>query len=716
MSFTAKILIGLFLGLATGLFLGEIAAPLSVGGEIYIGLLQMTVLPYIVVSLVANLGRISWDESRELLVSAITALAVLLSIGILVLWLAPLAFPPWQTASFFSTSLVAVPTEFNLVELYVPANPFGSLANNVVPAVVLFSILVGIGVSRAPDRDGLLRILDVLATALNNVNKLVIRLTPLGIFAIAAGTAGTISLEEVNRLQAYVITYTVLAVILTFGVLPLLVSSVTPFRMRDLILIPRDTLITIFATAKIIVVLPQLVEDVKTLFRRNAAAHEDVDSGAEVLMPLAYPFPNIGTYVILMFVPFSAWYLGREMNWADELVFQGASLLSSFVAPVVGIPFLLDVQRLPADMMELFIVSTVYTDRIRVVLGAMHLLSLTIVAIAYKRGLARWQPLRFARAAGLSLLMLLVGLFGTRFYLAQSLADTYTADQELVRMHQMEPLVDVVEWRKKLPPPDEEAGERGRLATIASRKTLRIGYLKDSLPFAFTNSEGQVVGFDIELGLRMAYDLGVDAELVRIEYDEIAERFAKGQIDIVMSGLAMTPERLLKWDFPISPMDLTMGFLVPDHKRRSFESFEEIGELGEMVLGVVVDDRAFSKTVRSKVPGARIENLESPREFLRGQRPDIDAVVYSAEGGSAWTLVYPEYAVAVPHPVIQLVPEGYPIAKGDLEWAVFVSDWIRLKKKDQTIDALYDHWILGRGAGENGPRWSVVRDVLGWVD
>ena len=51
MSFTSKILLGLALGILTGIFLGEMAAPFTIGGEVYIGLLQMTVLPYIVVSL-----------------------------------------------------------------------------------------------------------------------------------------------------------------------------------------------------------------------------------------------------------------------------------------------------------------------------------------------------------------------------------------------------------------------------------------------------------------------------------------------------------------------------------------------------------------------------------------------------------------------------------------------------------------------------------------
>ena len=50
-----------------------------------------------------------------------------------------------QNASFFSSSLVERRPTFDFVDLYIPANPFHSLANNVVPAVVLFSVILGIG-------------------------------------------------------------------------------------------------------------------------------------------------------------------------------------------------------------------------------------------------------------------------------------------------------------------------------------------------------------------------------------------------------------------------------------------------------------------------------------------------------------------------------------------------------------------------------------------
>jgi len=457
MSFTLKILIGLFLGVLTGLFLGEIAAPFSIGGDVFIGLLQMTVLPYIVVSLISNLGGISWAERRGLLVSGITVLSILLLLGVVVLVAVPLAFPAVRSASFFSSALIEPAKVFDVVDLYIPSNPFAALANNVVPAAVLFSIMLGIGIGGIPGKEGLLRALDVLADGLNVINKMIIKLTPFGVFAIAAGTAGTISLSEVDKLQAYLITYTLIAMILSFIVLPLFVSAVTPFRYRDLLSIPRDTLITIFATAKIIVVLPQLIGNIKQLFRRYDLEDDEVDHGAEILLPLAYPFPNLGTFTILMFIPFSAWYLGGDLGMSEQLVFLGSAFLSSFVAPIIGIPFLLDILQIPADMMELFVMSTVYTDRIRVVLGAVHLFCLAVVAIAIARGVFKLNMRKLLQAILISVVVFSGTLVGLRAYLANAMQGGYHSDQDLIAMRWMDRPVEARHFRDSLPP--EEPGD-----------------------------------------------------------------------------------------------------------------------------------------------------------------------------------------------------------------------------------------------------------------
>ena len=59
---------------------------------------------------------------------------------------------------------------------------------------------------------------------------------------------------------------------------------------------------------------------------------------------------------------------------------------------------------------------------------------------------------------------------------------------------------------------------------------------------------------------------------------------------------------------------------------------------------------------------------------------------------------------------------AYPLPPNDPAWARYVSQWISLNKKNGTIDALFDHWIAGAGVASGEPRWSIIRNVLHWVD
>lgn len=39
-----------------------------------------------------------------------------------------------------------------------------------------------------------------------------------------------------------------------------------------------------------------------------------------------------------------------------------------------------------------------------------------------------------------------------------------------------------------------------------------------------------------------------------------------------------------------------------------------------------------------------------------------------------------------------------------------------LKQKDGTVNRLYEYWMLGGAAKPRGHRWSIIRNVLGWID
>ena len=144
----------------------------------FVKLLQMTVLPYITVSIVTSLGSLSYEQARTLGLRAGAVLAGLWAVALLYAFLIPLAFPDIETATFFSSALVERRPGFNFVDLYIPSNPFNSLANNIVPAVVLFSVIVGIALIGVERKERLLDVLRTAVDSLSRATRFIVRLTP----------------------------------------------------------------------------------------------------------------------------------------------------------------------------------------------------------------------------------------------------------------------------------------------------------------------------------------------------------------------------------------------------------------------------------------------------------------------------------------------------------------------------------------------------------
>src|ERR1044072_5779654 len=122
MTSSVQILAGLALGVLTGLFFGEGAAALKWAADGFVKLLQMMVLPYITVSVIASLGSLRPSEARPRGRRAAGVIGGLWLLALSFAFLIPLTFPHVQNASFFSSSLVERRAAFDVIDLYIPAN------------------------------------------------------------------------------------------------------------------------------------------------------------------------------------------------------------------------------------------------------------------------------------------------------------------------------------------------------------------------------------------------------------------------------------------------------------------------------------------------------------------------------------------------------------------------------------------------------------------
>jgi len=718
LSLSTAILVGMVLGIFTGIFFGELVGFLDIIGNAFIRLLQMTILPYILASLILGIGGLTFEKARLLTVKAGLLLLVTWVIAFAFILLMPLGFPQWESASFFSTSLVEFPPPPDFLELYIPANPFHSMAENLIPAVVIFAIALGVALIGLQEKEPLLIDLRILCQALMKVAGMVVQLTPIGVFAISASAAGTLSVDEFSKLQVYLILFNVGCLILTFWVLPRLVAAITPFKYKDVIQVSRDALVTAFTTGNLFVVLPVLTEGGKKLFADYGMRQENTDAYVDVIIPVSFNFPNIGKLIMLFFILFAGWFSGNPMALGDYPQFILSGLMSFFGGVDVALPFMLDLLRVPTDLYQLYVVTGIVNGRTATLLAAMNLLAFTLLVVSSLTGYLKLNWHKIGLLVATSAALLISSMLFARFYFETAVSNAYDKDEVIASMQLMEVKPESIVYDLVPDLPTDPDSNAPLLERIGARGELRVGYFPNRLPFSYVNDNAQLVGLDIEMMYELAKDLGAKPVFIPLDYATYSAMLDAGTVDVAAGIIPVTASTLRQVRFSASYMDVNIGFLVRDHDRARFADLETMRAIAGLTIAVPAHkelDYFFGKMV-SDFPNAAVVRIESVEEFFADDTRFYDAVLMAAERGSALSLLNPSYSVVVPRPRLIAVPLGYAVARGEREFADFISRWIEIKKKELSFQRYYDYWILGQATENVAPRWSVIRNVLGWVE
>jgi Na+/H+-dicarboxylate symporter len=716
MSLSARIVLGLLMGVFAGLFMGEPAAQLQPLADIYIRLMQMMVLPYLVTALIIALGSLSAAEARRLARYGGILLLVVWTVMALVITITPATFPAFQSASFFSHSLVEPSQPFSLPELFFSANPFESLSRAVVPAVVLFSVLIGISLIGLEDKEKLLAPLRAWNAAVVRVTNCIIELTPIGVFAIGAVAAGTMTPDTFVRLEVYLVAFVALSLLLAFWVLPLAVTAVTPFRYTEVVGIAKGALLTAFLTNNAFIVLPIIVTQSRELLQRHGLLDRDTGSATEAIVPVLFNFPHAGKLLTLLFVPFAAWLSGTPLLSGDYGLLFGAGIPSYFAKAQVALPFLLDLFALPHDLFQLYIPTTIVTGKFDSLVTAMNLLAFGLIGAAAMGGFVTLDGGRLARTAlaiaGGSLAALLL----VRGILLVALNTNYTLDDTVQHMHLAGADARVL-VRSDAAPPETDLANLSPLERVRTRGSIRFGFDPDNLPFSFFNDEGKLVGYDVQLAVSLAADLGLEAEFVPISWPELPRLLETGTVD-VMPGVWYRPYWFPSMRLTSPYMEGTMGLAMRDERRHEFASVADLRRSRGLRIGVPLDRDQVKFSMARYFGGSDTEFvvMDFWKPFFEGGQPDVDAFLMPVENASGWTLLHPEYTVVVPQPNPVRIPYAFGAPPHAGELIAVIDEWIIAARSTGEIDEAYSYWILGEGVRQQSRRWSIMHDVLGWGD
>ncbi len=233
-----QILIGLALGVLTGVLFKADALVLAPIGALFLNAIKMLIVPLVFVSLVAGitamsdsakLGRISVKTIAIYLVTTAFAVSIGLLFGAL--------FTPGEGMHMVASGAQEAKQAPSLVQILVglvPTNPVAAFAEGNILQIIVFAIALGVSMNLIGEKAApAAKLFDSLAEVFYKLTDLVMRCAPIGVFALIAGVVASHGIEVLLPLAGVigVIYLASLAhVLLVYGGLLGLFARLSPLR------------------------------------------------------------------------------------------------------------------------------------------------------------------------------------------------------------------------------------------------------------------------------------------------------------------------------------------------------------------------------------------------------------------------------------------------------------------------------------------------------
>jgi len=229
---------------------------------------------------------------------------------------------------------------------------------------------------------------------------------------------------------------------------------------------------------------------------------------------------------------------------------------------------------------------------------------------------------------------------------------------------------------------------------IVERGILRVG-IAEFVPWAMPAKRGGHVGYDVDIGVKIARDMGVRAEFKVYEWKDIIPALEAGEVDMIAGGIVITPERALRITFT-DPVALSgAGMATNTHMTSEVENLQQLND-SDIVIATVTN--TYSEGVaRSIFDKAEIHSHsnknDAETEILEGRAhayiSSLPAVQFLVANNSD--------AIDLPlsEPIVGWA-EALAVQKGEQELLNFLDAWITAHKADRWLDATREYWFESR--------------------
>ena len=230
------------------------------------------------------------------------------------------------------------------------------------------------------------------------------------------------------------------------------------------------------------------------------------------------------------------------------------------------------------------------------------------------------------------------------------------------------------------------------LDRIMAKKELVVGTAASMPPLNMTTKDGQIIGIEADLARYFATGMGVKLNLKAIRFNDLLTALGKGQVDMVLSGMTITPQRNLSVAFAGPYFASGKSILT---KQANVESVDEIEKMNNPDKVLVALKGSTSQTfVEKLMPKAKLVLSDDYDKAVAMVKND-GAIAMVADYPICFLSVhrYPEVGFATLTKPISYEPIGIALPASDPLLLNWVQNVLSFLEKTGELESLTQRWF-----------------------
>ncbi len=230
------------------------------------------------------------------------------------------------------------------------------------------------------------------------------------------------------------------------------------------------------------------------------------------------------------------------------------------------------------------------------------------------------------------------------------------------------------------------------LQRVVDFKVLKVGMSANQPPLTMVNREGGMMGFDVDLAKALATAMKVKLEIKAMPFGELMTALEDDKIDMVLSGMSITPQRTELVSFVGPYMMSGKSILTKNSVLGKVSSTDEFNRKDLKLLAL--NNSTSASFVEDVAPNASLIKINSYDEgvamLIEGK---ADAMVADMPMCVLSVMRYPEANLTTLDRPLTVEPIGIAISKDDPQFFNLVDNYLRAYEKTGVLGNLRKKWF-----------------------